>query len=526
MIKGYWVPVLHSHLPFVKHPEYDNFLEEFWLFEAITECYIPLLQRLKKLEDEGVDFALTTSVTPPLAEMLDDDHLMYKYEKYLQKQIELGHKEVDRTKDNDEYRNIAIFYRDLFIDTQKFFLGFLNKKVLNGYRYFYDMGKLEVITCGATHGYLPLLSINEKTVIAQIRIAVQCHQKHFGRNPRGIWLPECAYYDGLDRILKQNGIEFFIMDSHGLVFGNPTPTCGVYAPIKSQNGVFAFGRDGESSKQVWSSKSGYPGDVDYRDFYRDIGYDLDFDYIKDYINPDGVRVFTGYKYHRITGESEHKEVYNPYVASERTKSHAANFHFNREKQIEHISSYMNKLPMIVSPYDAELFGHWWFEGPEFLYNLFKEIDKYKVIKAITPVGYINIHHDIETVEPHPSSWGDKGYYEVWLNKSNDWIYRHLHEMGDAMTDLAAQYLHIQDDNKRRVLNQMARELLLAQSSDWAFLMTTATATEYSTARTKEHIYNFWQLFSMVEYGDIDFSFLVKVESKNSIFDFIDFRTYF
>ncbi|MCK9454184.1 MAG: hypothetical protein M0Q20_03425, partial [Sulfurimonas sp.] len=152
MIKGYWIPILHSHLPFVKHPQHENFLEESWLFEAITECYIPLLQRLKRLEDEEIEFALTVSVTPTLAEMLDDEHLMQKYEKYLQTLIELGEKELERTK-NSDYYNVAKFYLDFFTQTKEFFSGFLEKKVLNGYRYFYDKDSLEIITCGATHGF-------------------------------------------------------------------------------------------------------------------------------------------------------------------------------------------------------------------------------------------------------------------------------------------------------------------------------------------------------------------------------------
>ncbi len=526
MIKGYWIPILHSHLPFVKHPEYDNFLEEHWLFEAITECYIPLLSRLKKLENEGVEFRLTTSITPPLAEMLDDAHLMGKYTKFLERQIELGEKEIARTAQEDpHFHNNALFYYHFFKETKAFFDTVLHGNVLNGYRYFYNKGSLEVITCGATHGFLPLLCVNEKAVEVQIEVAIKAHQKHFHRNPKGIWLPECAYYDGLDRILKNNGLEFFIVDSHALVYATPTALNGVYTPVYTPHGVAAFGRDGESSKQVWSSKEGYPGDVDYRDFYRDIGYDLDYDYIKDYINPDGPRVFTGYKYHRITGNSDYKEAYDPFIASCRTQDHARDFHFNREKQIEHLSHYMDRTPMVVSPYDAELFGHWWFEGPEFLYNLFKEIDKHKVIKAITPLDYLNRYPTNQVVSPNPSSWGDQGYYDVWLNEGNSWIYRHLHEMADKMSQYAYNYRDTHESNHVRLLNQMLRELLLAQSSDWAFLVTTATASEYSINRTKEHIFNFNQLVDMLNTNTIDFGRLAYLEEKNSIFGFIDFKIF-
>jgi len=522
--KGYWIPVLHSHLPFVKHPDFDYFLEEHWLFEAISECYIPLLMRMRYLEEEGVRFRLTTSITPPLAEMLSDHLLMSKYYRHLEKMLELCDKEIGRLSFDEGYRHVAYFYKDRYTKIINFFTDFLHHNVLNGYKYFMEKGFIEVITCGATHGFLPLLSINKNAVELQIEVAVKSHTKHFGTPPNGIWLPECAYYEGLDEILASNGIKFFFLDSHGLVYGTPTPKYGVFAPIFTPNGVAAFGRDPESSKQVWSSIEGYPGDANYRDFYKDIGFELDYDYIKPYIDPNGVRVFTGMKYCKITGKTDTKEPYNPHNAYQKVLEHASNFHFNRERQAEHLGQFLeDRLPLMVSPYDAELFGHWWFEGPDFLYALFKEIDKHKVLQVLTPMEYLDIHKKNQVVVPSPSSWGDRGYYDVWLNQGNDWIYRHLHFMADRLKELALEYKDGCDVEKKRILDQMTRELLLAQSSDWAFLMTTQTAFEYSVNRTKEHISNFNKLLDMVEDSRIDFEFLQKCEYKNSIFDFIDYR---
>ncbi len=523
-MKGYWMLVLHSHLPFVKHPEYEYFLEEHWLYEAISETYIPLLMNLKKLEEENIDFKLTISVTPPLCEMLSDNLLMTRYVRYLDRLIELAAKEIKRT-ENDKLQNeLAYFYHNRFSSIKNFFKGFLQNNVLNGYKYFKDKKYLEIITCGATHGFLPFLRTNEKAVNAQIKIAVENYEKHFGDKPKGIWLPECAYYDDLDKILEKHGIKYFFMDSHGILLAKPKPVNGVFAPVFTPSGVAAFGRDHKSSKQVWSSKEGYPGDYVYRDFYRDIGYDLDFEYIKPYINPDGIRVFTGIKYHSITGETENKKLYNPNLAKEKTYVHAEHFINERTKQIIEINKYMERKPLIVSPYDAELFGHWWFEGPDFLYNVFKQMSKSE-ISAITPTEYLNKYDTNQIVKPHPSSWGDKGYYDVWLNESNDWIYRHLKITADIMTEKAKNHKDTSDFLMISVLNQMARELLLAQSSDWAFLMTTKTALEYAVKRTKEHIYNFLRLNEMIETGTFDKKYLDKIFNKNSIFQEIDFKIF-
>ena len=181
--------------------------------------------------------------------------------------------------------------------------------------------------------------------------------------------------------------------------------------------------------------------------------------------------------------------------------------------------------MIVSPYDAELFGHWWFEGPDFLYHFFKECHEHGVIEPINALDYLRDHPHNQVVLPAPSSWGDRGYFDVWINGGNDWIYRHLHLMGDRMCECAQRYSGENDPLKERALNQMARELLLAQSSDWAFLMTTGTASEYSVERTKEHISNFNTLFDMVTAGPVEEGWLEQVERKNSIFPAIDFRLY-
>ncbi len=524
-MNGYWMLVLHAHLPFVKHPEYDYFLEEHWLYEAISETYIPLLMHLKKLEQEGVPVKLTTSFTPPLCEMLIDPMLCQRYQRYLDRMIELSAKEMDRTRKDSAFNALAVFYNKRFLTIQEFWNGFLQRNVLNGVRYFQRSGALEVITCGATHGFLPLLNASAKAVTAQISTAVKNYDKHFGKGPDGIWLPECAYFEGLDHILRDHGIRYFFMDTHGVLLSKPRPLNGVFAPIFTECGVAAFGRDYTSSKQVWSSKEGYPGDYVYRDFYRDIGYDLDFDYIKPYINPDGMRTFTGIKYHRITGEGDHKEPYQPQKAWERTCEHAGHFVDKRINQIKEAAPLMDKPPLVVSPYDAELYGHWWFEGPDFLYHVFKSMAKTDQISPITPTQYLEQFPTQQVARPNPSSWGDKGYYDVWLNSSNEWIYRHLNQMAGIMCENAARYQASTDTTTIQLLNQMARELFLAQSSDWAFLMTTQTAIEYAVQRTKEHIYNFIRLNEMLTASRIDTTYLKRITEKNSVFQEIDFRVY-
>lgn len=526
--KGYVSFILHAHLPFIHHPESEDYLEEEWLFEAISETYIPLLLNFKKLEEEKVDFRITMSLTPPLLNMLDNKLLQKRYIKYLKKHIELATKEVKRTAYDAHLNNLSKYYLERYLNDLRVFTEVYNCNLINEFKHFQDIGVLEIITCGATHGYFPILYVNEKTVRAQIAVGVETYKKYFGKSPRGIWLPECGYIPEVDKYLKEFGIEYIITESHGILYADPTPIFGTFAPIVSPDGVVAFGRDIESSRQVWSSVCGYPGDFNYRDFYRDIGYDADYDYIKPYIAKNGVRVNTGIKYHRITSKGNFKDYYNLQWAKDSAERQAGHFFDSRVNQINELSDIMAPAkPIILCPYDAELYGHWWYEGPYWLYVLFKKIyyDEGN-FKLITPGEYIDKYPEMQECTPCISSWGANGYSEVWLNSSNDYVHRHLHVAGDRMVELAHLFPNEKNTLKRKALNQCARELLLAQSSDWLFIITNGTMVDYAKKRIKTHIGRFTKLYEQIKEDKIDSVFLKTIQKQDCIFPEIDYMIYY
>jgi 1,4-alpha-glucan branching enzyme len=524
MSQGYLSLILHAHLPYVRHPEHERFLEEQWFYEALTETYIPLIKAFDSLSRDGVPFRLTMSLTPTLLSMMTDTLLQDRYVKHLERLIELAKKEVERTRGDSRFEGLARMYRDLFEEARHIFCDRYGRDLSRAFRYFADQGVLEIITCAASHGFLPLMQIQPEAIRAQIQTAVRTHERILGRRPLGIWLPECGFAPEIDVFLKEAGITFFIVDSHAIVFGSPRPKFGVFAPVYCQSGVAAFGRDLESSKSVWSAEEGYPGDFVYREFYRDIGFDLDYDYVRPYLSGDGLRTNTGIKYYRITG-SRHKEPYDPSRAAQKAIDHAGNFLFNRAKQAEFLQPLMGQPPIIVSPYDAELYGHWWFEGPQWLEALLRKIHfDQQVIETITPIEYLRRHPRNQVVTPTLSSWGYNGYAEVWLNGSNDWIYRHLHKSAERMIE-SANHFHEPDDRERRVLNQMARELILAQSSDWAFIMKTGSHTSYAVNRTKDHLQRFTRLYEALSKKSIDMPALERIELNDNLFPDIDYRFY-
>ncbi len=533
MHKGYVCLLLHTHLPFVRHPEEENFLEESWLYEAITETYIPLVQIFDQLIKDGVDFRVTMSLTPPLVSMLQDPLLQNRYMRHLNKLIELSEKEIERTAYDKLYHGLALMYHRKFLEAKDIFLNQYHRDLVYAFKKFQDLGFVEIIASAATHGFLPNLQVNPASVHAQIKIGVDHYIKTFGCQPKGFWLPECAYYPGVDNILKEAGIRYFIVDSHGILHADPRPKYSVYAPLFCPSGVAAFGRDWESSKQVWSAKEGYPGDVDYREYYRDIGFELDYDYIKPYIHQLGFRTNTGIKYWRITGNTEYKEVYRPDWAREKAATHAGNFMFNREKQVEHLAAHMDRKPLILAPYDAELFGHWWYEGPMWIDFLMRKVAfDQKTIKFITPGEYLTFYPTNQMAMPSASTWGWKGHNEFWLEGSNDWIYPHLHMAAEQMTELAKKFSeHIERQPKKktllqRALNQAVRELVLAESSDWPFIMKTNTMVPYAHKRVKQHLNRFGKLREDILNGRIDPDWLTEVEWRDNIFSDMDCATYY
>jgi 1,4-alpha-glucan branching enzyme len=525
MEKGYLSLVLHAHLPYVRHPEYQSFLEEDWLFEAITETYIPLIRVFQRLTDDGVDFRLTLSLSPPLITMLQDPLLQERYVKHLSGLVELTEKEIDRTRKKPRLKALAEMYHELFSDCLRVFTEEYGLDLVQAFRAFRDAGKLDITTCAATHGYLPLMQHLPASVRAQLAIAVEHHRIALGRDPQGIWLPECGYFPGVDRYLAEVGIRYTFVDSHGVLNSSPRPKYGTFAPIVTPSGVAVFARDLESSKQVWSAEEGYPGDHWYRDFYRDYAYELDYDYVKPYLGADGFRKMLGLKYYRITGKTDEKELYDPAVARQKADEHAANFMFNRERQAEHLEGVLGRRPIIVAPYDAELFGHWWFEGPMWLESLLRKIDATRgPIRTTTPADYLTSQGPFQTSDPHHSSWGYMGYSEVWLNGSNDYVYSHLHRAARRMTELASTYPGA-DGLRGRALNQAARELLLAQASDWAFIMKTGTMAEYAYKRTRDHVARFTKLYEDIKHNRVDEKRLAEIEWRDRIFPEIDYGVY-
>ncbi|MBO4280016.1 MAG: DUF1957 domain-containing protein [Spirochaetales bacterium] len=515
--------IFNAHMPFVRHPEYPKFLEEDWLYEVMNESYIPLLRMMYRLKEDNVPFRLTFSLSPTLCSMLGDDLLNERFGVYLDEHIELGDKEIARLESDPVTRALATDYRDELIANRTFYNEFCQGRILNAFNDLSNQGFLELITTAATHAYLPVYRDYPLAVNAQIETGVLEHSRIFDKMAEGFWLPECGYFPGVEDYLTRHNIRWVSLASHSLILSPDKPEKGSFRPVRCPNGLYCFVRDERLSSLVWSFSEGYPTDPDYRDFYRDIGFDLPMDYIRPYVHEPDVRSFTGYKYCAVTGKTSDKNVYDKEKALQKADAHARNFLYNVTCKTRSLSDVLDDDPVYTVSFDAELFGHWWYEGVKWLDNLVRLIGKDDSVELITPADFINTKPEVQTLRPALSSWGEGGYSAVWVDgATNAGYYRHIFKAIERMTELAERF-PAQKSLKQRFLNQAARETLLLMASDWPFIIHYQTSSEYATKRLEGHIQNLNLVYDNMCKNAVNTEWLVKAEKRDNLFRNLDYN---
>lgn len=549
---GSFVFMLHSHLPFYRKAGMWPFGEEN-LYECMAETYIPLANAINELYNEGIKAKLTVGITPILAEQLNDEHLKEGFIKYLDSRIEAVAEDINRYPNDSvahsqhlEY--LAKFYFDWFTKAKNDFINVYNKDMIGAFKRLQDLGCIEITTSAATHCFSPLMG-TDTNLNAQFKIGSDTTKRLFGRKAKGTWLPECAYRPGyeetdaqgntyrrpaIETILDNNDIKYFFTESHviegGVSVGNrrvigaygnieyiplpPRPATGLstyeaYWLPEAQ--VAVMGRNDRAGYQVWSAADGYPGDGCFREFHK-----------KD----DN----SGMNYWRITSPSTDlgdKMLYDPVLAMSKINENSDHY---TEVLFHLLNDYKNntgKEGLIMVSFDTELFGHWWFEGVEFIKQVIKKLHKnVGSIDRLTAGEYLEAHPPTTAIQIPESSWGQGGHFWVWLNHQTEWMWPIIHSAEKRIQNIASRFPNTPEDKLlHRALNQLARENVLLQSSDWPFLITTWQARDYAVERFRKHQENFEKLAAMIEVGSVDNEYLVSLESTNNPFPDIDYRIY-
>ncbi|MDR2952707.1 MAG: DUF1957 domain-containing protein [Treponema sp.] len=520
--------VLEAHLPFVREFHNDGDLsqagKESWFFEAVSETYLPLLEVLDRLESDHVPFRLGLSISPLLCQMLVDEHLIKKYLNYTDRQIEFGRKELERLAVQSGISKLAEHYCERILEKRAAFTERYEGNILKAFDHFRRKGKIEFLAGGATHAFFPFISQSLESTRAQFDVAVSNYKHHFGDCPQGFWLPELGWTQSLENFLREYNFSYAIVDSHSLISGKPLPVKGNFYPVKTPNGTFILARDFYVTREIEC----FAGDEAYRDNNRDAGFELPPEMVSPLLSRERERRETGFKYWARAKDAD----YDTQTALNKAVEHAASFLDNVTDRLEKASQFMEETPLVLCAHNADTFGRFWHEGSQFIEALFRKAaeavkaDKYRDFQFICPGEYIYKQDlsSFQTIVPEYSSWGHNGYAETWLAASNDWMYRHLFRAMERMTELAERF---DKDNgiRERALNQAAREILLAQSSDWPGLLYRQDSTEYARNQVENALRNFTTIYEALGSSYISTEWLTSLERRHNFFPDINYQVF-
>ena len=514
--------VLHAHLPYVRHPE-GRTLEADWLPEAVAGCYLPLLEVLGRLADDRVPARLTLSLSPTLLAMLDDPLLRRQVEERLHAYHALAEREVRRTAKDSALGPVARYHRDRLRHVLRLWGERFRGDLPSAFARLERAGLLDLVTTAATHAFLPLLRHLPGAIRVQVSLGVTEHARRFGRRPAGFWLPECAYHPGVEQVLAHEELRFTFLEARGIQLAEPRPLASVYAPLITAAGVAVFGRDPESSEEVWSAESGFPSHPAYLDFHRDAGRELPAEALAPVLAPGDTPRPLGLRYHRVTGRSGEKLAYQPEAARHRAQEHARAFVQRRRERLAALAPRLARPPVLVAPYDAELFGHWWHEGPAFLESVLREAAS-TGLRTSTPADDLASFPEAQEGAPAESTWGSEGSARTWLDPSNDWIVPEVHRATRALVE-RARAPEPPRPGARRLFDQAARELLLAQSSDFPFILRAGSLGGYARARVEGHLAQFWALLDTAAGRPADPGLRERALRDDILFPDLDFRVF-
>jgi 1,4-alpha-glucan branching enzyme len=530
---------------------------EEWVHEAISETYLPLLDALYDLKEEGIDYRITVSVTPILAEQLDDPLIKEHFETYAGERAMWAAADIDRFAASGEttLKGLAAFYRDWYEARLRSFRERYDRDIIGALKRLQDDGYVEVSTSAATHGYLPLLS-RDSSIVGQLRTGIRSYERMFDRKPTAIWLPECAYRPArpaeatpegiarpaIEEYLANQGIKVFFSETHTVEGGKPVgkaagEAIGLYGEVhrrfkeietgelqetpgttfkpywvgNAAGQVAVLARNNRTGQQVWSGQFGYPGDAAYREFHR----------------KDGV---SGMQYWAIGypgTDLGDKPLYDPVVARERVQSHAEHFAHLVEDQLRTYKDETGDPGVIAANYDTELFGHWWFEGVDWLKGVLRRLAQSDSVDLLSATEIVEAYEPDLVAELPESSWGAGGNDFTWMNPETEWMWPIIHKAEMRMEALVAEFPDA-SDGRQQALDQAARELLLLQSSDWPFLVTTGQAKEYAIKRFREHVERFEEMADIAESDEItpeQVARLQELEHRDNPFPQIDYTDF-
>jgi 1,4-alpha-glucan branching enzyme len=523
--------VFNVHFPFVRESSARFVSEEIPFFESITYSFLPFLRMLDRLEEEHVPFHGTLALPVLTAEMLSDKLLQERYLTYLDQQLEFGEREIKRVRGTatvplaEHYFASARNIRDAFCERY-------GKNIVKALYRHTKHGGLELMMSAAVNAYLPFYEAYPEAIAAQIETALLCQRVFSPKQPRGFYLPELAWGDTLDHTLRSYHFEWTVVDTHTALLGRPVPTTGVFEPLRSQMGLVLFARDFHAMRELTDDKVGLWRSPVFRSTPRDAGYDLPSEVIESFLSKNGGRLPTGYRYY-ANGDGRGQPLYNPLAAQAAAREAARAFVMRRSAALAQASALIGKKTISVVAMPLDFLGRRWYEGWQFFEEVVRQCAREDMqVTMATPGGFLEGHEyrEFQRLTPECSSAGKDGYGDAYLDSSNDWLYRHLLRAIGRMVEVSERF---GDDSgmRERLLNQAAREVLLATDTKWARWQAASEPPVVGDMRDAAkdaltlHLRNFTTLYEALCRGEMCTRFLTNLEENDNVFPEINFRSF-
>ncbi|MBN8868223.1 MAG: DUF1957 domain-containing protein [Solirubrobacterales bacterium] len=429
--------VLHSHMPYVEGFGTYPFGEE-WLFDAVIRSHLPVL-------DVARDLTLT--VTPVLADQLEADGVGERLATFL-REHRIGAAERDVETADPDHREAARAELARYRRAEEL-LREVDGDPLAAFAAVQERG-VALAASSATHAVLPLLA-TRAGIDVQVDAGLASHRRRFG-GTAGFWLPECAYRPGLEADLSRHGIEWFCVDQSRFESGDES-----LAPVATEAGPLAFAIDWTAISWLWDM-SGYPSWPGYLDFHR--------------LSMNGLRIF------RIDGGP-----YDAEAAAVRAAEQADEFLDSIHARLAAYRERTGRRGLVTFAIDCELLGHWWSEGPIWLEQVLARAEA-RGVRLLDLDRAAAEHGGEARQEPlRASTWGEDKDFHTWDSPA-------VSDLAWAARGLELKVAEaVRSGLPRERAERAVRELLMVQSSDWAFLDQRGQAGDYPFERATGHAEN-------------------------------------
>lgn len=513
-----------GHQGYIRHinDEKDYGLENDILFSSISQTYLPLVNMLHKLEQDGVNFKISLVLSPTLCELLADPVIQQQYIEWLGRRIELGEKELVRCKnDADILRNVKECLEQAKENLNDFTEKY-SQNLIGEFSEFAKKGFVELVaTCG-TYAFLPHYGDIPEVLNAQIETGLYSHRHFFGNLPEGFWLPYMGYTSGIEKILHAYGVNYTFIDIHGFFFGKTLPKKGIFSPVRcaeQANSLVYFTQDPDSPEDI-GGENGFAANGIYRDQTKDIGFDLNLSDLDVFLTEEGeARIPTGYRY--WSKKSSGDNVYDSAAAFEQVKKDAKAFIDAKKEKLSKAAELLGEDVSLVCTIPAKMLGQDWAEGVMWLEQVIRQNSEMNLCGG---ANCLKDRFSLQKFEPFPSSNTGDGFGENLLDGTNNWMIRYTRKMSERMIDISDRFLH-DTGLKIRLLNLGAKELMLAQSGEWAKMLHDDFIPEYAEARFEESIKSFMIVYDSLGSNTVSTEWLTKLERKHTLFPWMNYRVF-